>query len=66
MGFANRLLYRKNALEVLRLARVLPITVLPVLPSLLDRLSNRWIHSLLFFVLNSYCRSDYASATAGV
>jgi hypothetical protein len=43
MGFADRLLYRKNALEVLRLARVMPITVLPALPSLLDRLSNRWV-----------------------
>jgi hypothetical protein len=43
MGFADWLLYRKNALEVLRLARAMPITVLPALPSFLDRLSNRWV-----------------------
>jgi hypothetical protein len=62
MGFADWLLYRKYALKVLRLARVLPITVLPVLPSLFDRLRNRWIDSLLFVVLNSYCLSTYAAA----
>jgi hypothetical protein len=45
MGFADRLLYRRNALEVLRFARAMPITVLPALPSLLDRLSNRWVES---------------------
>jgi hypothetical protein len=62
MGFADRRLYRNFALKVLRFLRALPITVLPVLPSLFDRLRNRWTDSLLFVVLNSYCRSNYAAA----
>ncbi len=62
MGFADWLIYRKHALEVLRLARILPITVLPVLTSFFDCLRNRWIESLLFVVMNSDCRSNYAAA----
>ena len=42
MGFAGWLLNRFRALEVLRSFWALPTTVLPVLPSLRDRLSNRW------------------------
>lgn len=52
MGFAGRHLYRFSALCVLRPKRALPTTVLPVLPSLHDRLSNRW-----YFSLTSFCLS---------
>lgn len=58
MGFAGWRLNRLHALWVPRPARALPTTVLPALPSLLDRLSNRWIYPLLFVVLNPYCRSN--------
>ena len=42
MECAGRLLIRFRALEVLRPLRALPTTVLPFMPSLRDRLSNRW------------------------
>ena len=45
MGFAGWRLDRLHALWVHRLARAWPTTVLPVLPSLHDRLSNRWFES---------------------
>ena len=45
MGFAGWLLNRFVALEVLRSFWASPTTVLPVLPSLRDRLSNRWVIS---------------------
>jgi hypothetical protein len=45
MGFADRRPYRNRALEVRRVSRALPITVLPALPSLHDRLSNRWFEA---------------------
>ena len=41
MEFAGRLLNRFCALEVLRTLWALPTTVLPFMPSLRDRLSNR-------------------------
>ena len=46
MGFAGQRLNRIHALWVPRAARALSTTVLPVLPSLHDRLSNRWYFSL--------------------
>jgi len=48
MECAGWLLIRFGALEVLRTLWALPTTVLPVLPSLRDRLSNRW-KDLLYF-----------------
>ena len=42
MEFAGRLLIRFLALEVLRSFWALPTMVLPFMPSLRDRLSNRW------------------------
>ena len=42
MECAGRLLIRFRALEVLRSYWALPTTVLPFVPSLRDRLSNRW------------------------
>ena len=48
MEFAGRLLNRFHALEVLRPLWVLPTTVLPFMPSLRDRLSNRWKDLLCF------------------
>lgn len=42
MGSAAQRLNRLHALEVSRPARVVPITVLPVLPSLSDCPCNRW------------------------
>jgi len=44
MEFAGQLLYQSFAFWMLDSYRVLPATVLPVLPSFLDRLSNRWIN----------------------
>ena len=42
MECAGWLLIRYRALEVLRSFWALPTTVLPFVPSLRDRLSNRW------------------------
>ena len=50
MGSAGWRLDRLHALWVLRSARAWSTTVLPVLPSLHDRLSNRW-----YFSLKSLC-----------
>ena len=49
MECAGWLLIRIGALEVLRTLWALPTTVLPFMPSLRDRLSNRW-KDLLYFV----------------
>jgi hypothetical protein len=63
MGSAGRRLDRLHALAVLRLARAMPTTVLPVLPSLRDRLSNRWC--VFSFVVGSCVgRLGYAVAAA--
>ena len=50
MGFADWHLNRYLALWVLQSYRALPTTVLPVLPSLHDCLSNRWFSSPFFVV----------------
>src|SRR5262245_1294383 len=49
MECAGWLLIRFGALEVLRTLWALPTTVLPFVPSLRDRLSNRW-RDLLWLV----------------
>ena len=49
MECAGWLLIRLRALEVLRTFWASPTTVLPFMPSLRDRLSNRW-KDLLYFV----------------
>lgn len=58
MECAGWLLIRSRALEVLRSFWALPTTVLPFVPSLRDRLSNRWKDLLVAFAaLNLYrCR----------
>ncbi len=48
MGFAGRGPERKRALEVLRPKRALPTTVLPVMPSRRDCLSNLVVCFSLF------------------
>ncbi|XDA04901.1 hypothetical protein LPA45_33540 (plasmid) [Cupriavidus sp. Agwp_2] len=65
MGFAGRRLDRLHALLVPRPARAVPTTVLPVLPSLRDCLSNLRCDPLsMKFAWTG--RLDYAAATAGV
>jgi hypothetical protein len=61
MGSAGRRLDRLHALWVPRPARDVPTTVLPVMPSLRDRLSNRWCDPFVSEVVETG-RPDYAAA----
>ncbi len=64
MGFAGWLLYRSEALEVLRKFRVLPTTVLPGLPSLRDCLCNRWKDLLVYAAW--FTQDQFGSGRRGV